>query len=335
MRAAFYERTGASHEVLRVSNVPTPVPGPGEVRVRLEWSGVNPSDVKSRAGTRNPKLPFPQIIPHSDGSGSIDMVGAQVSPARVGERVWVWNAAWGRASGTAAEYVVLPANQAVPLPDNIATEVGACLGIPALTAWHAVNVDGGVAGKTVLVAGGAGSVGHYAIQMAKLSGAKRIISTVSGSEKAELAKAAGADLVINYRSEDVVDLVLKGTSGAGVDRIIEVDLGVNLPMDIKLLSRDGEIIVYGSTASDISVPFVPMILKNIRVKFFIVYNLNDHDRAGSLVGVNGMLARNQLTHNIAQRLPLDRIAEAHDLVEHGKAIGNVVIQIADLAPEVA
>ena len=327
MQAAIYERTGASHEVLSVANVPTPLPGPGEVRVKLAWSGVNPSDVKSRAGTRNPKLPFPQIIPHSDGSGTIDMVGEHVPLARTGERVWTWNAAWGRAFGTAAEYVVLPDNQAVALPDNIDTEVGACLGIPALTAWHAVNVDGGVAGKIVLVAGGAGSVGHYAIQIAKRLGARKIISTVSGPEKARLTKAAGADCVVNYRSEDVVDQVQKETAGAGIDRIIEVDLGANLALDIKLLRRDGEIVVYGSTAPDVSVPFVPMILKNIRMSFFIVYNLNDDDRARAIAGLTELLANDQLTHNIAQRLPLDRIAEAHDLVEQGKAIGNVVVQI--------
>jgi NADPH2:quinone reductase len=255
------------------------------------------------------------------------MVGAHVPRARAGERVWTWNAAWGRAFGTAAEYVVLPDNQAVALPDNIDTEVGACLGIPALTAWHAVNVDGGVAGKIVLVAGGAGSVGHYAIQIAKRLGARKIISTVSGLEKARLAKAAGADCVVNYRSEDVVDLVQKETAGAGIDRIIEVDLGANLALDIKLLRRDREIVVYGSTAPDVSVPFVPMILKNIRMSFFIVYNLNDDDRAKAIAGLTELLANDQLTHNIAQRMPLERIADAHDLVEHGKAIGNVVVQI--------
>ena len=328
MRAATYERTGASHEVLSVTSVPTPLPGPGEVRVKLAWSGVNPSDVKARAGTRNPKLPFPLIIPHSDGSGTIDMVGADVPAARVGERVWTWNAAWGRAFGTAAEYVVLPDNQAVALPDNIDTEVGACLGIPALTAWHAANVDGGVAGKIVLVAGGAGSVGHYAIQIAKRLGARKIISTVSGPDKARLAKAAGADCVVNYRSEDVADLIQKETAGAGIDRIIEVDLGANLALDIKLLCRDGEIVVYGSTAPDVSVPFVPMILKNTRMSFFIVYNLNEDVRASAISGLTTLLVRDQLTHNIAQKLPLDRIAEAHDLVEQGKAIGNVVVQIA-------
>jgi NADPH2:quinone reductase len=327
MRAAMYERTGASHEVLHLTTVPTPLPGPDEVRVKLAWSGINPSDVKARAGTRSPKLPFPQIIPHSDGAGTIDVVGAGVDPARVGERVWTWNAAWGRAFGTAAEYVVLPDNQAVVLPDNVDFEVGACLGIPALTAWHAVNVDGGVAGKIVLVAGGAGSVGHYAIQIAKRLGARKVIATVSGPEKARLAKAAGADCVVNYRSEDFVDLIQKETAGAGVDRIIEVDLGANLGLDIKLLRPDGEIVAYGSAASEVPVPFVPMILKNIRLRFFIVYNLNADNRASAISGLTALLAGAHLAHSIGQKFPLERIAEAHDLVERGDAIGKVIVRI--------
>lgn len=327
MRAVIYERTGAPHDVLRLATVPTPEPGPGEVRVKLAWSGINPSDVKSRAGTRSKVLPFPQITPHSDGAGTVDAVGPDVPPSRVGERVWVWNAAWGRASGTAAEYVVLPSAQAVVLPDNVDGDVGACLGIPALTAWHAVHVDGGVAGRTVLVAGGAGSVGHYAIQFARLAGARRIVATVSGPEKAALAKAAGADLAVNYRSDDVADIIQRETAGAGIDRIIEVDLGSNLALDIKLLRRDGDLVVYGSNAPEIAVPFVPMILKNIRARFFIVYNLADEDRARAIADLTKLLASGRLIHNIAQRLPLERVADAHELVEQGKVIGNVVLRI--------
>ena len=203
MQAAFYERTGLAREVLIVGEIPTPVAGPGEVRVKVAWSGVNPSDVKSRAGTRTKSLPFPRIIPHSDGSGVIDQVGADVPSTRIGERVWVWNAAWMRSFGTAAQYVVLPSEQAVALPRNIDLAAGACLGIPALTAYHAVTTDGGVDGKRVLVAGGAGAVGHYAIQLAKLKGARQIITTVSGPEKAAVARQAGADIILNYRTDDL------------------------------------------------------------------------------------------------------------------------------------
>jgi NADPH:quinone reductase len=173
MQAAFYEGTGPASDVLRIEDLPIPEPGPEEVRVKMVWSGVNPSDVKSRAGNRNKSLPFPRIIPHSDGAGVIDQVGSSVTSARIGERVWTWNAAWMRPFGTAAQYVVLPANQAVPLPQNIDLAAGACLGVPALTAYHAVSVEGGVAGKNVLVAGGAGAGGPHARQNDKLKGRKK------------------------------------------------------------------------------------------------------------------------------------------------------------------
>jgi NADPH:quinone reductase len=327
MRAAFYDRTGPAREVLQSGEVATPEPAPGEVRVRLAWSGVNPSDVKSRAGARTRTLPFPRIIPHSDGAGVIDAVGAGVARERIGQQVWTWNAAWQRAFGTAAQYVGLPEAQAVELPRGVALDAAACLGIPALTAWHAVNVDGGVADKTVLVAGGAGAVGHYAIQIARASGARRILTTISSREKAELALSAGADIAIDYRSENAAARIADETGGRGVDRIIEVDFGVNVALDVQAVRAEGDIVVYGSAAPDIAVPFVPMILKNVRLRFFIVYNLSAADRARALAGVTDLLRQGRLVHNIAQRLPLERIADAHELVEGGRAAGNVVLQI--------
>jgi NADPH2:quinone reductase len=289
---------------------------------------VNPSDVKSRAGARTKTLPFTSIVPHSDGSGVIDEVGAGVPPGRVGERVWVWNSAWGRPFGTAAEYIALPADQAVPLPDAVELAAGACLGIPALTAHYAVSIDGGVAGKSVLVAGGAGAVGHYAIQIARRLGARQILSTVSGTQKAALAKAAGADITLNYKTEDVDAKVREATAGQGVDRIIEVDFGTNMELDLKLLKPDGDIVVYGSNASEVVVPFVPMILKNVRLRFFIVYNLSRDDRRNAVASLTSMLATSSLTHNIAARLPLEKIADAHELVEQGRSVGNVVLEIS-------
>jgi NADPH2:quinone reductase len=327
MRAALYVRTGPAHEVLQIVELPTPHAGAGEVRVKLSWSGVNPSDVKSRAGARTKTLPFPGIVPHSDGSGVVDEVGAGVPTARIGERVWTWNAAWGRSFGTAAEYIALPADQAVPLPDAVELAAGACLGIPALTAHHAVSVDGGVAGKTVLVAGGAGAVGHYAIQIARRLGATHILSTVSGPQKAALAKAAGADMTLNYKIEDVAAKIREATAGQGGDRIIEVDFATNIELDLKLLKPDGDIVVYGSNAPEIAVPFVPMILKNVRLRFFIVYNLSRDDRRDAIASLTSMLADNSLTHNIATRLPLEKIADAHELVEQGRSVGNVVLEI--------
>lgn len=328
MQAAFYERPGLASDVLHIGEMPTLVPGPGEVRVKVAWSGVNPSDVKARAG-RSKTLPFPLIIPHSDGAGVIDQVGPNVPASRISERVWVWNAAWMRPFGTAAQYVVLPSEQAVLLPENTDLVVGACLGIPALTAYQAVNVDGGIADKSVLVAGGAGAVGHYAIQFARIKGARQIIATVSGPEKAVLAREAGADIVLNYKTDDLLSAISDVTHGQGIDRIVEVDLAANVNTDIALLRPNGEVIVYGSGASEINVPFSPAIRKGVHLYFFIVYNLDRDDRDLAIRDLSILLEENRLSHNIAARLPLARIAEAHDLVESGKAIGNVVLEVGD------
>jgi NADPH2:quinone reductase len=288
---------------------------------------VNPSDVKSRAGNRAKALPFPRIIPHSDGAGVIDQVGLNVPSTRIGERVWMWNAAWMRPFGTAAQYVVLPSNQVVPLPKNVDLTVGACLGIPALTAYHAVNVDGGVADKNILVAGGAGAVGHYAIQLAKIKGARQIIATVSGPEKAALAREAGADIVLNYKTDDLQSAIQDATEGKGVDRIVEVDFAANVDTDIAVLRPNGEVIVYGSGASEIHVPFSPAIRKGVRMNFFIVYSLDSDVRERAIADLSILLEGNRLSHNIAVRLPLAQIADAHDLIERGLVNGNVVLEV--------
>ena len=327
MHAAFYERTGPASDVLQVGELATPIPGPGEVRVKVSWSGVNPSDVKARAGLRSKTLPFPRIIPHSDGSGVIDRAGPNVPSTRIGERVWVWNAGWMRPFGTAAQYVVLPSEQAVVLPENTDLAIGACLGIPALTAYRAVTVDGGVADKSVLVAGGAGAVGHYAIQLAKIKGARQIIATVSGPEKAILAREAGADLVLNYRTDNLPADIEDATHGQGIDRIVEVDIAANINLDIALIRPDGEVIVYGSGNSEIGVPFSPAIRKGVHLYFFIVYSLDPDIRRSALADLSLLLAENRLSHNIAARLPLAQIAEAHALVEQGRVSGNVVLEV--------
>lgn len=328
MRAAAYDRLGPAREVLKLIELPTPQPGRGEVRIRLATSGINPSDVKTRAGKRSKTLPFPLIVPHSDGAGVIDAVGADVDPSRVGERVWTWNAAWGRAQGTAAEYITLPSAQAVHLPDAIDFAAGACLGIPALTAYHAVVMDGGVAGRTVLVAGGAGAVGHYAIQFARHCGASRIIATVSSPAKAQLAIAAGADVVIDYRREDVTARVMEASGGLGVERVIEVDFSANVGLDFSVLRADGDVIVYGSNVPEVPVPFVSAIMKNVQLRFFMVYNLVAADRLRELAAVSELLAAGRLQHNVTDRFPLERIVEAHERVESGQAQGNVVLDLA-------
>jgi NADPH:quinone reductase len=325
MRAAVYTRKGPAKEVLSVIEVPTPIPGAGEVRVKLAWSGVNPSDVKSRGGTI--PVAFPRVIPHSDGAGVIDAVGEGVPTSRMGERVWIWNGQWGRADGTAAEYIVLPSPQAVTLLDNVALEAGACLGIPALTAYHAVTMDGGVADKSVLIAGGAGAVGHYAVQIAKTQGARLVIATVSSPEKAALAAAAGADVVINYKAEDLKERAREAAGDSGIDRIIEVDFAANVAVDLDLVAPEGDVVVYGSGSPHIPITFFPLIVKNVRLRFFIVYHLTPPDRAAAIAGLNEMMASGRLIHNIAVRLPLAAIAEAHEIVERGAAAGNTVVEL--------
>ena len=327
MRAAYYEQTGPAADVLQLADLPTPEPGAGEVRVRLACSGVNPSDVKSRAGYRSKVLPFPRIVPHSDGAGVIDAVGSGVASARIGERVWIWNAAWGRAFGSAAEFVVLPSAQAVVLPDAVPFEAGACLGIPALTALHALLVDGGVSGEDVLVTGGAGAVGHYAVQMARLLGARRVLATVSSADKAALARDAGAHATVNYRSEDVATRVAELTEGRGVDRIVEVDFAANAAADLASLRAGGRIVVYGSGEHAVPVPFAAAIMKNAVMRWFIVYQLSAAERAAAIGQLSAWLERGLLTHNVALRLPLDAIARAHEAVEGGRARGNVVLDL--------
>lgn len=325
MRAAYYERTGRAAEVLTIGELPEPHAGAGEVRLRMQWSGINPSDVKSRSGVRSSHMPFARVVPHSDGMGVIDEVGEGVQPSRLGERAWVWNAAWGRPDGTAAQFVVLPAEQAVLLPDASSGEAGACLGIPAMTALHALLVDGGVAGRKVLVAGGAGAVGHYAIQFARLLGARQVIATVSDPRKAALAEEAGAHVVIDYRQQDVVQCVRAGTAGGGVDRIVEVNLSANALIDVEMLAPRGVLVGYGSADRDVKLSVSPLIAKGILARFFIVYALSNDERSRASDLLCRWLAEDKLEHNIAARLALKDIAIGHELVEQGQAVGNVVI----------
>jgi NADPH2:quinone reductase len=323
MQAVWYERNGPAREVLRFGEMPDPEPGPGEVRVRVHASGVNPSDWKTRSGTR--PMVAPRIIPHSDGAGVIDRVGADVDRARLGERVWIWNGQWKRAFGTAATYMALPSEQAVALPDAVSFEAGACLGIPALTAHRAVTADGSVEGQVVLVAGGAGAVGHYAIQMAKLLGAAQVIATVSSDEKAEHARAAGADAIINYRTESVPERVREITRGHRVDRVVEVDLAGNAGLLPKVVAQDGLCVAYGSNAPQATFDFGPMILSGAALRFFIVYELPSAARVRGIRDLTRWMEEGLLHHVVRATLPLSQTVEAHELVEGGKVIGNVVV----------
>ncbi len=322
MKAVWYDRNGGS-EVLTYGELPTPSPAPGEVLVRLAASGVNPSDWKTRRGSR--PMAFPRVIPHSDGAGTIEAVGEGVDRGRIGERVWLWNGQWKRAFGTAAEYIALPAIQAVPLPDNTGFDAGACLGIPALTALHGELTDGGVTGRTVLVTGGAGSVGHYAIQFARLLGAARILATISSEEKAAHALAAGADATINYKSEDVAERVAALTGGAGIDRVVDIDLSTTAPLLPAILAPGGLCAAYGSNGPAASMAFGPSIMKGIAVRWFIVYELNAAQRATAVGTLDAWLRAGLVTHAIAARVPLAECAAAHDAVEGGKFMGNLVL----------
>jgi NADPH2:quinone reductase len=326
MRAAFYEANGSAREVLRVAEMETPGPGRGEVRVRLLASGVNPSDVKSRAGLTR-KIAFPRVIPHSDGAGEIDAVGEGVSPARVGERVWVWNGQWRRPFGTAAEWIVLPSEQAVPLPAAVSMEAGACFGIPAYTGYQAVLLTGARQGSTVLIAAGAGAVGHYAIQFAKKRKAT-VITTVSSSAKAELARRAGADHVVDYKRENVGERIMAVTGSRGVDAVIEVDLAANARLLPNVLAPNGVVAIYGSGAPEASIPFQFLLQNSITLKFFLVYLMPPEERARATADITRMLESGELIHNVAQTFDLGDIVAAHEAVEAGQALGNIVVRIA-------
>jgi NADPH:quinone reductase len=331
MRCAYYERKGPAHIVLRLGERPKPEPGPGEVLVAVKASGINPSDTKGRGGARgNTSMPYPVIIPHQDGAGIIEAVGENASKERIGERVWLYEAQLGRAFGTAAEYVAVPAANAVPLPEGTSFIEGAALGVPALTAHRCVFADGPISGKTVLVAGGAGAVGFYAIQFASRGGA-RVIATVSTPEQAEIARRAGADLVVNRTKEDVVAAAASFAGGEGersVDRIVEVAFGANLAADLRMLKPNGAIAAYSSDAeAEPVLPFWPLVLLDATIRFVLVYAMTRQAHDEAIAYVNAAAAEGWLKHNVGQVLPLDRIAEAHRLVERGPAKGKIILSI--------
>ncbi len=325
MRAAFYERQGPAEEVLRLGSVERPEPRTGEVRVRVLASGVNPSDTYGRAGSQAP-MAFPRVVPHQDGAGVIDAVGQGVAAERVGERVWVYEATLNRPHGTAAEYTVVPAHRAIKLPERVSFEEGACLGIPALTAHRALFADGPINGQTILVTGGAGAVGSTAIQLAKWGGAKAIIATVSSEEKSREAQTAGADHIVNYRTQDVVAEIKRLTNDAGVERIVEVDFGGNLPASLHAVKLHGTIAGYATRGNtEPKVPFRALMQKNITVHAILVYTMPESAKEAAARDVIRALEEGALKPRIGARMPLDKVAEAHLAVERGAVIGNVVL----------
>ena len=327
MKAAYFPEYGPAREVLKIGELPDPQSGPGEVRVRIRFSGINPSDCNRRSGTRD-RPGYPLIVPHSDGAGEIDAVGEGVSKTRIGEQVWLWNAQRGRAFGTAAEYVALPSAQAVSLPRGTGFQAGACFGVPAMTAYFSLFADGPLEGRDVLVTGGAGAVGFYAAQFARLTGARTLVSTVSGEAKAKVVAEAGAPVIVNYRMEPVAERILQATDGRGVDRISEVDFGGNLRTTLAVMQQSCAIGAYASKgAREPVLPFYPLLFSNVILRFIQCSLMPAALRAAAMRDLQRWCEQGRLEHLACTVLPLDDIVSAHELVEQGAVIGKVLLRL--------
>ena len=326
MKAVWYERNGDA-DILEYGDMPYPEPGPGEVLVRIMTSGVNPSDWKRRQGLTN-LIDFPRVIPNQDGAGVSETVGSGVDQSRVGERVWLFESQFRRPFGPGAEYTAQPSGHAVRLPDNTDFAAAAGLGVPAMTAHRCVFSDGPVTGKTVLVPGGAGAVGHYAIQLAKLGGAAAVISTVSSDEKAQIALAAGTDHTINYREEDVAEKVLDLTGGAGGEIVVEVDMAANFSVSQQVLKSSGVLAVYAAGSSQ--GPAVPLKFNstNVTVRMVLVYDMPEVATAVAVADITNWLEQGKLISFAGPHFPLERLKDAPRAVENG-AVGKVVVDVSD------
>jgi len=327
MKAAWFDKFGPAAEVLVVGERPDPLPEKGEVLVRLHTSGANPSDVKKRAGAFPNLLDSGHIIPHSDGAGTIETVGEGVPKTRVGERVWVYQAQHGRRFGTAAELVALDSGRAVPLPANVSFEIGACLGIPVMTAHRCVFADGPVEGQTILVTGGAGRVGHYAIQWACQAGAD-VIATASCEADSQACRDAGAREVANHREAEWGATVLDANDGDKVDRVIDVEFGANLGQVLECIRIGGVIATYSSTqVAQPELPFYQMMYLDLTVRMVIVYAMPDSAKEHAIADIDDALRNDRLMHRVARVVPLAEIARSHELIEQGGFRGAVVVGI--------
>ncbi|MDW4499755.1 NADPH:quinone reductase [Sulfitobacter sp. D35] len=326
MKAITYEKFGAAADVLKLADIDLPAPGPGEVTVELSRSGVNPSDTKARAGTRPgvTEPPFPVIIPHSDGAGVITAIGEGVEPGRKGQRVWVWNGQWRRAFGTAAQSITLPAEQAVALPEGIGPDTGASLGIPGLTACHAVFGGGEVKDKTLLIQGGSGSVGHLAVQLAHWGGA-RVIATASAANLAR-CEAAGADAALDHSAPDLAAQILEANDGDPIERIVEVEFGRNLATDAEVIAENGTIAAYGSQLEMApTLNFGPLLFKAVTIDVLLIYLLPKQARDLAIARLHSALTQGALDCPVAETFPLARTAEAHEAVERGAREGAILV----------
>jgi NADPH2:quinone reductase len=327
MRAAWFDTFGPAKEVLNIDELDTPTAGAGEVLVRLHTSGINPSDVKKRAGSFPGLLDAGLVIPNSDGAGIIEAVGEGVDESRVGERVWIYQAQYGRRFGTAAEYVAIDSTRAPRLADNAGFDVGACLGIPVMTAHRCVFADGDVAGQTILVTGAAGRVGFYAVQWASQAGAT-VIATASNPEDTEACLAAGAHHVVNHRDKNFVNAI-KEVAGPGlVDRITDVEFGANLATSIEVLRIGGVIATYSSVqVAEPKLPFFQMMYKDITIRIIIVYAMPEAAKEAAIADIDKALTEDRLQHRIASTMPLAEIAAGNELVEQGTIRGAVILAI--------
>ena len=327
MRAAWFEAFGTAEDVLQTGELETPSPGPGEVLVRLQASGINPSDVKKRAGSFPALLDNGLVIPNSDGAGVIEAVGDGVDPTRVGERVWVYQAQYGRRFGTAAEYVAIDNARAPKLADNASFDIGACLGIPVMTAHRCVFADGDVKGQTVLVTGAAGRVGFYAVQWASQAGAI-VIATASNAEDADACRKAGAHHVVNHRDDNFVEAIKEAAGPGLVDRIVDVEFGANLATSVEVLRIGGVIATYSSVqVTEPRLPFFQMMYKDITIRFVIVYAMPEAAKDQAIADIDEALSENRLQHRIAATMPLKDIAAGNQLIEQGKIRGAVILAI--------
>ena len=327
MKAVWYERFGASADVLSFGDTATPTPKDGEVLVRLSHSGVNPSDAKARAGSRPgvTKPAFPRIIPNSDGAGVIEAVGDAVDSARIGTPVWIWNGQWQRASGTAAQYIALPAAQAIPLPQGVTAQTGATLGIPGLTAAHTVFGGGPVDGQTLLISGGAGAVGHMAVQLAKWGGAT-VLATASAGDVTHV-KQAGADHVFDYADPDLAAKIL--SASGGIDRAVEVEFGTNAALLAEVMTPLGTIAAYGSGKNMTpEFPFGPYLFKALKLDISLIYILPAPERRAAIDTLHRALAEGALSPAIHATLPLADCARAHDMVMTPGRHGAVLLDCA-------
>jgi NADPH2:quinone reductase len=328
MQAISYTRFGPAADVLEPVTLPTPEPGPGEVLVELAFSAVNPSDVKARAGARPgvTKPAFDRIVPHSDGSGTIVAVGIGIASERIGTQVWIWNGQWQRPFGTAATHICLPSEQAVAMPAPVSFETAASLGIPGLTACHAVFGGGDIAGQTLLIQGGAGTVGLLAVQLAKWGGARVIATT--GRAGATAATDAGADTVLDYGAEDLSARIIAANDGQLIDRIVEVEFGLNAATDAQVIAPNGTIAAYGSAKSMTpELPFGALLYKAATIDILLIYLLPKAKRNAAIERLHSALTQGALICPVAATYPLQACAQAHAAVEAGGRTGAILVDV--------